>query len=107
MIDRTTFKEHLALERRSITEIATGLSAAAVERHQSSGSCSKKPGCGFDRAMDARPSATGFPCRSHAIALVAEVELSMPTTRSGVIQPSNAKREAAGRLPPGRQEKVS
>ena len=30
MIDRTMFKEHLALERRSITEIATGLSAAAV-----------------------------------------------------------------------------
>jgi len=30
MIDRTILKEHLALERRSITEIATGLSAAAV-----------------------------------------------------------------------------
>ena len=30
MIDRTMLKEHLALERRSITEIATGLSAAAV-----------------------------------------------------------------------------
>lgn len=30
MIDRTVLKEHLALERRSITEIATGLSAAAV-----------------------------------------------------------------------------
>lgn len=30
MIDRTVIKEHLALERRSITEIATGLSAAAV-----------------------------------------------------------------------------
>lgn len=30
MIDRTLLKEHLALERRSITEIATGLSAAAV-----------------------------------------------------------------------------
>ena len=30
MIDQTMLKEHLALERRSITEIATGLSAAAV-----------------------------------------------------------------------------
>jgi hypothetical protein len=30
MIDRTMLKEHLALERRSITEIATGLSAVAV-----------------------------------------------------------------------------
>ncbi|WP_423065361.1 hypothetical protein [Devosia sp. CN2-171] len=30
MIDRTMLKEHLALERRSITEIATGMSAAAV-----------------------------------------------------------------------------
>lgn len=30
MLDRTVLKEHLALERRSITEIATGLSAAAV-----------------------------------------------------------------------------
>lgn len=30
MITRTVIKEHLALERRSITEIATGLSAAAV-----------------------------------------------------------------------------
>ncbi len=30
MINRTLIKEHLALERRSITEIATGLSAAAV-----------------------------------------------------------------------------
>ena len=30
MIDRTILKEHLALERRSITEIATGLSAVAV-----------------------------------------------------------------------------
>lgn len=30
MIDRTIIKEHLALERRSITEIATGLSAVAV-----------------------------------------------------------------------------
>ena len=30
MIDRTMLKEHLALERRSITEIATGLSAATV-----------------------------------------------------------------------------
>jgi hypothetical protein len=30
MIDRTVLKEHLALERRSITEIATGLSIAAV-----------------------------------------------------------------------------
>lgn len=30
MINRTVIKEHLALERRSITEIATGLSAAAV-----------------------------------------------------------------------------
>lgn len=30
MIDRTILREHLALERRSITEIATGLSAVAV-----------------------------------------------------------------------------
>jgi hypothetical protein len=30
MIDRNVLKEHLALERRSVTEIATGLSAAAV-----------------------------------------------------------------------------
>jgi len=30
VINRTVIKEHLALERRSITEIATGLSAAAV-----------------------------------------------------------------------------
>ncbi len=30
MINKTMFKEHLALERRSITEIASGLSAAAV-----------------------------------------------------------------------------
>ena len=30
MIDRTMLKEHLALERRSITEVATGLSATAV-----------------------------------------------------------------------------
>lgn len=30
MINRTVIKEHLALERRSVTEIATGLSAAAV-----------------------------------------------------------------------------
>jgi hypothetical protein len=30
MIDRTVLKEHLAIERRPITEIATGLSAAAV-----------------------------------------------------------------------------
>lgn len=30
MIDRTMFKEHLALDRRSFTEIASGLSAAAV-----------------------------------------------------------------------------
>lgn len=30
MIDRIMLKEHLALERRSMTEIATGLSAAAV-----------------------------------------------------------------------------
>lgn len=30
MINRTVIKEHLALERRTITEIATGLSAAAV-----------------------------------------------------------------------------
>jgi hypothetical protein len=30
MIDGTMLKEHLALERRSVTEIATGISAAAV-----------------------------------------------------------------------------
>src|SRR5262249_10630894 len=39
-------------------------------------------GWGFDIEIWARPSATSFPCGSQAIALVAEVDESMPMTRS-------------------------
>src|SRR5687768_2442183 len=79
---------------------ATSFSACAVDRHQSFGSCSKKPGSGFDIAIGARPSATAPPARSQAIALVADVDESMPMTRSVFMVCYSKKRaEAAWATP--------
>src|SRR5262245_33279690 len=71
-----------AAMRDAATLRVSWLRADAADSHHSSGCCSKAPGAGVDMGTGARPSATAWPSRVQATALVAVVLLSSPTTRS-------------------------
>src|SRR4051812_8997623 len=68
----------------SISDASTDRRAArtadAVDRHQSSASCSCQPGRGSASPNSARPSATARPSRFQTTALVAVVDESTPRT---------------------------